>query len=60
MKKFQIVKTVSYDLTAEVKVPDEVTAEGLIHWIEQDGDAWIDWEQTDGNDEVLTAFEIGD
>lgn len=60
MKKIQIVKTVSYDLIAEVEVADDVTPYYLILDIERDGDAWIDWEQPSGNNEVLNAYEIED
>ena len=57
MTKFQVVKTVTYDLVADIEV-ENMTADEVISMIERDGDGWIDWEQSDGNDEVLTAYEI--
>lgn len=56
--KFQLVKTVSYDLSADVDIPEATTAEEAIAIIERDGDAWVEWEQSDGNDETLTAYQL--
>lgn len=58
MKQFELVKTVSYDLSATITVEDNMKSEDVIDLIEREGDSWIDWEQSDGNDESLTVFEI--
>lgn len=58
MKQFELVKTVSYDLSATITVEDDMKSEDVIDMIEREGDSWIDWEQSDGNDESLTVFEI--
>lgn len=56
--RFQLVKTVSYDLTAEIEIPEAQNAEEALAIIERDSDLWIEWEQSDGNDEVMEAFMI--
>lgn len=55
--KFQLVKTVSYDLVAEVELEAQ-NAEEALAIIERDSDLWIEWEQSDGNDEALEVFMI--
>lgn len=57
MKRYALTKTVTYDLTAEVECEAE-SAEQLLDLIEVEGEGWIEWEQSDGNDEVIEAFEI--
>ena len=58
MAKFQLVKTVSYDLTAEVEIPEAQSAEEALAILEREGEGWIEWEQSDGNDEVMEAFML--
>lgn len=55
--RFQLVKTVSYDLVAEVEL-EAKSAEEVIALLDTDGDLWIEWEQSDGNDEVTEVFMI--
>jgi hypothetical protein len=56
--KFALTKTVSYDLSAEVDIPEATSAEEALAIIEREGEGWIEWEQSDGNDEVIEAFGI--
>ena len=56
--KFQIVKTVSYDLSAEVEIAEAQTAEEALAILEREGDSWVDYEQSDGNDEAVEVFMI--
>lgn len=56
--RFALTKTVSYDLSAEVDIPEATTAEEAIAIIEREGGGWIEWEQSDGNDETLEVFMI--
>ena len=56
--KFALTKTVSYDLYAEVDIPEATTSEEAIAIIEREGEGWIEWEQNDGQDEVLEAFQL--
>ena len=54
--KFEIIKTVSYDLRAEVDTDEASTAQELIDLLEREGDAWVEYEQSDGQDEVVEVF----
>lgn len=56
--RFALTKTVSYDLSAEVNIPEATSAEEALAIIEREGEGWIEWEQSDGNDEVIEAFGI--
>lgn len=56
--RFALTKTVTYDLSAEVDIPEATTAEEAIAIIEREGEGWIEWEQSDGQDEVLEAFQL--
>lgn len=56
--RFALTKTVSYDLSAEVDIPEATSAEEALAIIEREGEGWIEWEQSDGNDEVIEAFGI--
>ena len=58
MTKFQVVKTVSYDLSAEVEIEEANTAEEALAILEREGDSWIEYEQSDGNDEAIEVFGI--
>lgn len=58
MGRFQIVKTVSYDLTAEVEIEEADTAEEALVILEIAGDSWVEYEQSNGNDEVIEVFGI--
>lgn len=58
--KFELVKTVSYELSATVDVPEINSSEDLLAMIEREGESWIDWEQLDGNDEIIDVFMIGE
>lgn len=48
--KFIITKTISYDLNAIVEAE---SYEALKNTIETNGDDWIDYDQSDGSDEVM-------
>ena len=41
MAKFQILKTISYDLYAEVNIKNAKTAEEALEILEDEGDHWI-------------------
>lgn len=56
--RFALTKTVTYDLSAEVDIPEATTAEEAIAIIEREGEGWIEWEQSDGQDETLEAFQL--
>lgn len=58
--RFALTKTVSYDLYAEIDIPEATTSEEAIAIIEREGEGvlWIEWEQSDGQDEVLEAFML--
>ena len=58
MTKFQVVKTVSYDLSAEVEIEEANTAEEALAILEREGDSWIEYEQSDGNDEAIEVFGV--
>lgn len=58
MAKFQIVKTVSYDLTAEIELAEASNAREALAILEKDGDSWVEYEQSDGNDEVYSIYPI--
>ena len=62
MKKFQVTKTISYDLTAIVENDnlnnEYMTADQVRELIDQVGDEWLDYEQSDGNDAVIEVREI--
>lgn len=57
MPKYQLVKTVSYDLVAEIEVEAQSTEE-VLALLDTDYDMWIEWEQADGNDEVVEVFAL--
>jgi len=58
--RFALTKTVSYDLSAEVDIPEATNAEEALAIIEREGEnaLCIEWEQSDGNDEVIDAFQL--
>ena len=56
MKRFALTKTVTYDLYAEIETDEVNDKYELFDSIQKEGEsAWnIEWEQADGNDEVVT------
>lgn len=58
--RFALTKTVSYDLSAEVDIPEATNAEEALAIIDREGETalCIEWEQSDGNDEVIDAFQL--
>lgn len=56
--KFQLVKTVSYELSAQVEIPEATSPEEALAILDRESDAWVEWEQLDGNNETLDAYHI--
>lgn len=52
--RLSLNKTVSYDLQAEVDIPEAQTVSEAIAILEREGYSGVEWEQLDGNDERLT------
>ena len=56
MTRFALTKTVTYDLYAKVETDEASSIGEFREMLLQEGEgAWnIEWEQSDGNDEVIT------
>lgn len=54
--KFQVVKTITYDLCAEVDTDEASNTQELLDLIEREGDSWINYEQSNGQDEAIKVF----
>lgn len=58
MAIYQVIKTITYDLVAEVNDDEFSSSEELREFLLSQGDNWVEYEQPDGEDFTLTVEKV--